>query len=359
MDPVDLELWVDFLAWPHACLVTIDLPGGHWDLLDPGYHHWTWSWLVVCFPVLMLDLLHHHDLAQWPGPCASPAPTGLPCLPGAMGWPLPGEDPALLAVAPPWLLAQGSSWPALCPHVKSGVSNSTKTAAVKASENRKSSWVWEYPQTPCMLQLILPLLSRQKWRAEVPLKSAADGSLLQTSALSWTLQPSLQLYQLCRFKPGKRATFLVKGLGSSGLSTKLGTQLTFGCHNVATAGLGPGTCNILKEVAVKLMAVSSCFPLSFQLCWSYCLLQRQAVTSHLNSLGASQSPSGLLAACQPLIWGRKIYSGMTPSLQAVSLLNAQLMKDGRETCSVPVLAPSLLFSPPIHLSTYPAPALQL
>lgn len=70
----------------------------------------------------MLDLLHHHDLAQWPRHCASPALTGLPCLPGAMSWPLPGEDPALLAVAPPWLLAQGSIWSVLCPDVKSGVS---------------------------------------------------------------------------------------------------------------------------------------------------------------------------------------------------------------------------------------------
>lgn len=87
----------------------------------------------------MLDLFHYHNLAQRPGPCASPALTGLPCLPGAMECPLPAEDLAQLALAPPWLLARGSSWPVLCPEVKTGVSTSAKPAAMKASENRKSS----------------------------------------------------------------------------------------------------------------------------------------------------------------------------------------------------------------------------
>lgn len=93
---------------------------------------------------------------------ASPAPKGLLCSPGAMRWALPSKDPALLAVVPPWLLGQGSRWPVLCPDVKSGVRDSTKFAAVKASENRKGSWLWEYPQPLCMLQLILPLLSKQR-----------------------------------------------------------------------------------------------------------------------------------------------------------------------------------------------------
>lgn len=70
--------------------------------------------------------------------------------------------------------------------------------------------------------------------------------------------------------------------------------------------------NLQHLYRYKLVAVSSWFSLSFQFHWSRCFLQRQAVISHLHSLGASQSPSGLIAAFQPLIWCRKIYSGVSP-----------------------------------------------
>ena len=145
MDPVDLDLWAEFLACPRACLVTMDLPGGHWDLSGSRHHCWTWFWLLDLFPALVLDLLHRHNLDQQPR-----------------------EHTA-------------------CADVKSGVKDSAKPAAVEASENRRGSWMWEYPQPLCTLPFILPLLSRQRWEAEVSLTSAAAGSLLWTSALSRTL----------------------------------------------------------------------------------------------------------------------------------------------------------------------------
>lgn len=83
----------------------MDLPGGHWDLSDPGYHRWTWSWLVVWLPVLMLDMLHHHNLAWWPGPWLLPLhPKACSAHLGLWDGPCPVRTP------PCWLWFPLGSW---------------------------------------------------------------------------------------------------------------------------------------------------------------------------------------------------------------------------------------------------------
>lgn len=262
----DPELWTDVLSWCWTCFITMTLSNGL-DPVLPLHSHacpaclepWGGLWLVRIQPCWL-----SHPLGSW-----SKEVAGLRC---ALMWSLE------LATVQSLLL-----W--------------KRERTEKAGGCGSIHSLYTCCRSPC------------PWRAgrgtEIPLKSAADGSLLQTSALSRILQPSLQKSQLHRLKPFQwRAWALWRQCQTS----------HFWVSPRGRCRARPRYMELLERHQCKSVAVSSWFPSSCQLCRSFWFLQRQAVTSHLNSEGGSRSPSRFLAACQPLIRGRKIYSGMSPSV---------------------------------------------
>lgn len=58
---------IEFLVWPWIWLITMDLPGIHGTMADPGFFHWILSWpcLMTFIPGLTLILPCDYGFTQW------------------------------------------------------------------------------------------------------------------------------------------------------------------------------------------------------------------------------------------------------------------------------------------------------
>lgn len=208
---------------------------------------------------------------------ASPAPKGLLCSPGAIRWALPSKDLALLAVVPPWLLGQGSRWPVLCPDVKSGVRDSTKFAAVKASENRKGSWLWSTHSLYACCNWSCPY-----WASRDEGQKSLWNLLLVAVCSKCQLSLQLSVMQI-QTRKGCH-------LSSEGLRTFWPQCQTWHMADFWMSQCGCSRPGILKEVPVQVSGCELLVPLEFSTLLK--LLPATEASCHLSSeqLGSISEP---------------------------------------------------------------------